>query len=244
MASLRDKVVAEAEKRLGVPYNSMDDGKKGYGCAMLVCACLNAVLGTRYYGSCWSLWGDAIGAPQYNEGGGEFEVISAKDALPGDVVMYFKPDVNIGYSTNASHAALYVGDGKVIGAYGYGTIGTSYYMPGGSVRRTTVAYQSLGGSIQYIRCKRLKGDVPTPTPTPTTEVFPVNKTVTVRSATLNVRDAPSTKTGAIKAQYRKGETVVIDGVAFGDDGYMWGHYIGASSGKDRYIALGSMELAR
>ena len=74
-------------------------------------------------------------------------------------------------------------------------------------------------------------------------MFEVQKTVTVQSPTLNVRDAPSVTTGKVVAQYRKGDRINIDGIVFGGQ-YAWGHYIGASSGKDRYIALGSLELAR
>lgn len=234
MATLRDKVVAEAERRLGIPYNSMDNGKRGYGCAMLVCACLNAVLGTKYYGSCWNLWGDAIGAPMYNQGGGEFEVIDAKDAQPGDVVMYFKPNVNLGYSTNASHAALYVGNGMVIGAYGYGNIGTGYYMAGGSVRKTTVAYQSLGGAIRYIRCKRLKGSKANTNKT-TKGDFAVSKKVTFKTKT-NVRDNPSITKGKVVTHYEADQSVTIDAVTIAD-GIVWGHYVGSTSGKDRYVSL-------
>lgn len=77
----------------------------------------------------------------------------------------------------------------------------------------------------------------------TEEGFPVNKTVTVQADRLAVRDKPSTKTGEVVAWYAKGDRVNIDGVALGDDGHAWGSYTGRS-GKRRYIALGTMELAR
>jgi len=73
--------------------------------------------------------------------------------------------------------------------------------------------------------------------------FPVEKTVTVQADRLAVRDKPSTKTGEVVAWYAKGDRVTLDGVALGDDGHCWGSYIGGS-GKRRYIALGTMELAR
>ena len=257
MASLRDQVVAEAEGQLGVRYWTMHQGPKGstsegFGCAMLCAWCLNEVLGTDYYGSCWNFWGDAIGAPQYNQGGGEFEVVDESEAQPGDIVIYFKPGDPVGYSTSASHAALYVGGGMVIGSYGYGTPGTDYYMAGGSVRRTTVDYQSLGGTRRIVRCKRLKGSTATSKPantqTPSTssdgrELYRVSTTIRVKSDTLNVRDKPSTKTGKIKAEYRKGDEINIDGLVLGDDGYVWGSYVGKSSGQRRYVALGTAELA-
>lgn len=75
------------------------------------------------------------------------------------------------------------------------------------------------------------------------EVFDVTKTVTVRSNTLNVRDAPSTTTGKVVASYAKGDKVIIDGIVI-NGSYAWGTYIGGTSGKRRYIALGVLELAR
>lgn len=77
-----------------------------------------------------------------------------------------------------------------------------------------------------------------------TEVFAVTDTVTVKSDSLAVRTKPSTKTGTIVAVYAKGDTIAIDGMVIGDDGYIWGSYTGASSGARRYIALGKATLAR
>ena len=63
-------------------------------------------------------------------------------------------------------------------------------------------------------------------------------TYTVVSADgLNVRAEPST--GAeIVAQYSTGDTVVLDGWTTTGDGWVWGRYVGASSGKHRYVAIG------
>lgn len=80
--------------------------------------------------------------------------------------------------------------------------------------------------------------------------FPVEKTVTIRSDFLRVRDAPSTVSGKVimsggkEVRYAKGDKVTIDRMGIGDDGYCWGSYIGGSSGKRRYIALGMLENAR
>lgn len=57
---------------------------------------------------------------------------------------------------------------------------------------------------------------------------------------LNVRDRPTTG-GAVVAQYRRGQTVNLDGWSTNADGYSWGRYIGASSGKHRYIAIGTQD---
>lgn len=54
---------------------------------------------------------------------------------------------------------------------------------------------------------------------------------------LNVRDAPSLK-GSVVASYSKGQTVVLDDWYKIADGWVWGRYTGASSGKKRYVAVG------
>lgn len=72
----------------------------------------------------------------------------------------------------------------------------------------------------------------------------MEKVVTVRTEFLRVRDQPSTKTGREVARYAKGDKVAIDRMGIGDDGYCWGSYVGGSSGKRRYIALGMLENAR
>lgn len=54
---------------------------------------------------------------------------------------------------------------------------------------------------------------------------------------LRVRDAPSLS-GAEKAHYSKGQTVVLDDWYQIADGYVWGRYTGASSGQLRYVAVG------
>lgn len=55
--------------------------------------------------------------------------------------------------------------------------------------------------------------------------------------TLNVRDAPGLS-GSVVAKYHKGQTVVLDDWYKSSDGYVWGRYTGATSGKLRYVAVG------
>lgn len=54
---------------------------------------------------------------------------------------------------------------------------------------------------------------------------------------LNVRTAPSIS-ASIVAQYVNGQTVTLDDWYKIADGYVWGRYTGASSGKKRYVAVG------
>ena len=53
------------------------------------------------------------------------------------------------------------------------------------------------------------------------EAFPMEQTITVKSDAVNVRTAPSTKTGKIVASYDHGQTFRIDGVRIAN-GYVWG----------------------
>ena len=54
---------------------------------------------------------------------------------------------------------------------------------------------------------------------------------------LNVRDKPTTAGSAVKAQYVKGEKVVLTSYAKVADGCVWGRYKGATSGQWRYAAV-------
>lgn len=55
---------------------------------------------------------------------------------------------------------------------------------------------------------------------------------------LNVRNAPTVNGSNIVAEYHKGDTVVLDDYYYIEDGFVWGTYIGQSSGKHRYVAVG------
>lgn len=52
---------------------------------------------------------------------------------------------------------------------------------------------------------------------------------------LNVRNNPSTS-AAVRAQYKRGQTVYLDGTEETADGYVWGRYLGGS-GYYRWIAV-------
>lgn len=54
---------------------------------------------------------------------------------------------------------------------------------------------------------------------------------------LRVRDKPSTK-GNIVAHYDAGDVVILEDWYTSSDGYIWGRYIGRTSGRYRYIAIG------
>lgn len=54
---------------------------------------------------------------------------------------------------------------------------------------------------------------------------------------LNVRSKPTLKADIV-AQYKYGNTVNLDNTRIIADGFVWGRYIGFTSGKYRYVAIG------
>lgn len=182
MSKCRDEIMADAHGQRGVRYWTMHCGprgsqEEGFGCAMFVCWLLNKRYGTDFYGSCWHLWGEAIGAQVYNQGGrGMFYEV--EDPKPGDIVLYFRGDETYA-STLACHAALYAGGGMVIGSWGANAPGDWDYYAGRGVSYDPLEDQSLGGTHRFIRCKLVaeeeqaeKGE---PMPTPVPDVVPVEK---------------------------------------------------------------------
>jgi len=72
------------------------------------------------------------------------------------------------------------------------------------------------------------------------ELIKVDKIVTVKGKGVNIREQPSTKSGIV-GWYDRGAKVVIDRITF-HAGYVWGSYVGLTSGKRRFIALASCDL--
>lgn len=66
----------------------------------------------------------------------------------------------------------------------------------------------------------------------------VAATYEVAVDSLNVRTEPSLR-GQVVASYSRGEKVVLDGWGVYADGFLWGRYVGASSGRPRYVAVGT-----
>lgn len=72
------------------------------------------------------------------------------------------------------------------------------------------------------------------------KIKPVNRfggTYRCNVNTLNVRTSPSTN-AEIVAQYNYGDTVILDNWYIVNNGYVWGRYTGATSGKKRFVAVG------
>ena len=59
---------------------------------------------------------------------------------------------------------------------------------------------------------------------------------------VNIRKGPGLSYPTIDGEecyYRVGESVTVDGLQVAD-GYVWAHYVGATSGEDRWVALGPL----
>ena len=83
----------------------------------------------------------------------------------------------------------------------------------------------------------LDGEQPAPTPTPEpTENF--GGTYKCMVDTLNVRNMPTLKGSTVVAEYHRGDFVVLEDQYYIEDGYVWGAYVGQTSGKHRYVAVG------
>lgn len=90
-------------------------------------------------------------------------------------------------------------------------------------------YAGLGSNVPTV-------PVPSPVVSPAPVVVATTYEVTVDA--LNVRTEPSLG-GQVVASYGRGEKVVLDGWGVYADGFLWGRYVGASSGQLRYVAIGT-----
>lgn len=208
---------------------ALSDGSKvtihggDYDCSEMVRVCVNAALSGTYKGPIEYMW---TGSQDEEMRAVGYERVSLGSIVRGDVLM------------RSGHTAIYLGGGKIgeahHGDYAGGLDGRKGDQDGTEVRIATYYASAWTRAYHFPEPGGNEDE---------SEMFEVQKTVTVMSHTLNVRDAPSVTTGSIVAKYRKGDTINIDGVVFGGL-YAWGHYIGGTSGKDRYIALGTLENAR
>lgn len=215
-----NEIVNLAYSQLGQPYSSMSDmfaGDAGWGCAMLCAACYNAVLGTNFYGSCYNFAGDICnGEP--NQG---YQFVQTDSPIAGDIVLYYQ-NYDIDNNYNCGHAAIYVGDGNVIGAWGQKRIGEIGNW--GEVSETSIEYQSIGGTYIFIHCIMCDG-------------CDNDRQYIVNCDYLNVRDDASIHSNIV-SHYERGDTVILEDWRTVNDGYVWGRYVGVNSGQLRYIAIG------
>lgn len=217
MSDVRDRIVAYARRNIGCRYSYVPSGGvegESYNCSYLTTCAYKAA------GLTIPRWqGHQNGDGSQSDWvwrNGHWTTDPAR-LQPGDLVFFGSS------RTYTTHVGISLGGRWMIDS-----------VPAGGVQTRLLYGSFVGGGWPL-------NTVPADT---TEEGFPVNKTVTVRSEFLRVRDAPSTSKGKEVARYAKGDKVNIDSIVIGDDGYCWGSYVGGSSGKRRYIALGMLENAR
>ena len=156
---------------------------------------------------------------EFNTGNGE---VKRRTRDYGTVIGVVRPDYGAAtapVTSDIDQLARDVIDGK------YGT---------GEARRQALG--SMYDAVQKRVNEMLQGEA-SPTPSqPSTDASVPSGTYRVVASSLNVRTAPSVSSTAV-ACYSKGQTVVLDGWSMVSGGYIWGRYIGASSGQYRYIAV-------
>ena len=192
-----------------------------YDCSEAVRMCYRAVSVLPYGSYMWTCNEDEV----LTDAG--FVRVGLSDIVRGDVLW------------RSGHTALYLGNGLIgeahHGDYSGGLSGRQGDQDGTEVRIATYYASAWSRAYHYPEDGGTDEDE--------TGGFDVSMTVRVYSSSLAVRDAPSTATGRVVAAYTRGDTIAIDKVVIAN-GYAWGSYIGGTSGKRRYIALGTLELAR
>lgn len=253
MATTADKILDIAKKEIG--YSRWTDPQTGtkYG------RWYASKVGDKYYGAdgvpfcamfvswCFDQAGDPNGCPGIpgaycpwivTAGKNSGQTVPVKDARKGDVVLFdwggdgVSDHIGFVESNNGSYLTCIEGNTT-------GTNGQS-----GGVNRRTRAYSTV---ICVIRPKYGTTAGTTSTPSNNTQSnSTANSTTSITAGTykivaseLNVRTAPSLSASTV-AKYTKNQTVVLDGWSTVADGYVWGRYIGGSSGQYRYIAVKTM----
>lgn len=224
---VRERILAEARKYIGEPYLGIYSGRGpedgGFTCSGFTWRSYHdagvdipIAQGIHsYHTGSYNGWDTQAGWVLNN---GHFTEDTGR-LQPGDLVFYSP----VWDMERTGHVAIYVGDGMVIHANGAPV----------SIDPLSAGGNFVGGGWPLVDLPEDEGPL----------TLPAKGTVQFLFG-MNVRDAPSTKGNKIGdgIAYEAGETCNIDGVIF-NDGRVWGHYTGASSGKDRYVALTDEALA-
>lgn len=220
----RETIVAYCRKQLGCAYSyTPSGGKEGssYNCSYLsTCAYKAAGLTIPH----WQGHQNGDGSQSdwvYRNGHWTTDPAKLK---PGDLVFFGTK------RTNTTHV------GVVSKAGSTPTIIDSTPSRGVAERKLPLSAGFVGGGWPL---KELPATT-TATVVQDYELIKVDKIVTVKGGGVNIRTQPSTKASIVGA-YAGGAKVVIDRIAF-NAGYVWGSYVGLTSGKRRFIALASCDF--
>ena len=222
MAIDRSDILAAAKRYIGVNYKSKYQGTGpedgGFTCSGFTWRVFHDVgidipicQGIHsYYTDSYNGWDTQAGWTISN--GHWTEDID--ELQPGDLVFYSP----VWDREQTGHVAIYYGNGQVIHANGQ-----------------PVAITPIGWGGNFVGGGWPLVQLPEELDIDDSEMSPVNFTYEFNKFT-SIRSEPRVADETYIDHYNAGESVHIDGLVVGD-GYIWGHYKGLSSGKDRYVAI-------
>ena len=223
---VRSTIVAYCRKQLGCAYSyTPSGGTEGvsYNCSYLsTCAFKAAGLTIPH----WQGHQNGDGSQSdwvYRHGHWTPDPAKLK---PGDLVFFGSK------RTNTTH----VGIVSRAGSTPY--IIDSTPSRGVAERKLPVSAGFVGGGWPMKSLPKEDATVPT---APSAKYDGENTVFTVKTDSVAIRTAPSTKAKALEERYHHGDPIVFDRVVVAN-GYVWGSYVGASSGERRYVAIGKTSL--
>lgn len=216
---VRDDIVAYCRDNIGCSYDYTPSGGveyQSYNCSYLT-TCAYAAAGLNIPRWQGHQNGDGSQSDWVRAAGNWTE--DPDELQPGDLVFFGTTP----YVT--SHVGISLGDRRMIDS-----------VPDGGVQERTLYGSFVGGGWPF--------DFVPETSKPIDWTLIPHKGEVRFEFDMNVRDSPSAENGTVVAHYEAGETLNIDGFVL-NDGYLWAHYIGASSGKDRFVAVvGDFQFAK
>lgn len=217
---VRDDIVAYCRDNIDCLYDYTPSGGvegRSYNCSFLT-ACAYAAAGLRIPHWQGHQNGDGSQSDWVRAAGNWTE--DPDDLQPGDLVFFGSSP----YVT--SHVGISLGGRDMIDS-----------VPDGGVQQRTLYNSFVGGGWPF-------DFVPENTSGVTNWALIPHKGSVRFEFSMNVRDQPSIENGAVVARYGAGEILNVDGFVL-NEGYLWAHYIGSSSGKDRFVAIvGDFQFAR
>lgn len=219
--SKREQITGYCEENIGADYDYTPSGGiegESYNCSFLsFCAYAAAGLRIPYWQGHQN--GDGSQSDWVRRAG---NWVTDPDKLqPGDLVFFgYYDEEEDEYIT--SHVGISLGGWWMIDS-----------VPDGGVQKR-ILYDSFVGGGWPFKDKPDDDDW---------KLIPAKGTIRFNRS-MNIRDYPSTEVGNIIDTYDADDELNIDGFVL-YDGYTWVHYIGANSGKDRFVAVaGDVQFAR
>lgn len=220
---VRSQIVAYCRKQLGCAYSyTPSGGKEGssYNCSYLSTKAYKAA-GLTIPGWQGHQNGDGSQSDWVYRNG--HWTTNPSKLKPGDLVFFGSSRTNTGHVGVVSKA----------GSTPY--IIDSTPSRGVAERKLPVSAGFVGGGWPM---KSLPADEPTTDTNYSTEVFKVASKVTFKASARVYKKPVVAVENRAGYTYKKGETVVLDGLLV-NGGYVWGTYIGASTGARRYVIIGN-----